>query len=86
MIYYQSIEYNDKKININGNNCYFLGDDEEYMEDLNNEKAYTLEYLRTKKFPLFMDKELNDDYNSYVKDILKSKVITEYINSFKKIP
>ena len=80
-----TIQYKNKTININGNNFYFL-DGDEYMDDLINENAYSFEYLKTIKFPLFMNKELNDDYNSFVKDILKSKVTLEYINSFKNIP
>ena len=77
---------NEKEIKINGNNCYFLGNKTSYINDLFNDNVYSFEYLRSLKFPLFMDKYLNDDFNTVVKEFLQSNLTNEYINSLQKIP
>lgn len=77
-----TIKYNNKKVILNANNCFFLGKEERYLEDLVNNRNYSFEYLKKKKFPLFFDNEkLNDDFNSYIKTILQSNLTLEYIKS-----
>ena len=80
------IEYNNKKIEINGNNCYFLGNKKTYLNELINNNVYSFEYLRSLKFPLFIDKKINDDFKNYVKLFLQSNLTNEYINSLINIP
>ena len=80
------INYNNKETKIDGYNCYFLGNIPSYLDDLSNDNVYSFEYLRSLNFPLFVDKNLNNDFNDYVKLILQSNLMTQYINSLKNIP
>ena len=79
------IQYNGKEVKINANHCYILGNKKEYLNDLINGNAYNFEYLRTKKFPLFLDEALNKDFISYVKTFLKSNINKEYFNNLNEI-
>ena len=79
------IKYKEKEVEINVKDCYFLGDKEEYLDDLINGKAYNFEYLRKKKFPLFLDESLNNDFISYVNIFLKSDITKEYLNNLTEI-
>ena len=80
------IKYNNKEIKINVKDCFFLGNKDMYLKDLINGKSYNFEYLNKKEFPLFLDTSLNNDFDSFVKNFLQSKITTEYINSFDNFP
>ena len=80
------IKYNNKKVEINGNNCYFLGNKKSYLNKLINNNVYSFEYLKRLKFPLFIDEKMNEDFKYFVKQFLQSNLTNEYINSLKNIP
>ena len=80
------IEYNKKKIQINGNHSYFLGNNEKYLLDLISGNTYNFTFLKSKKFPLFLNENENNDFVSYIKTFLQSDITNEYINSLKDIP
>ena len=80
------IQYNEKQIKIDVNQCYILGDKNEYMTDLINNNAFSFDYLRQFQFPFSLDKNLDNDYNSFVREILQSNITTEYVNNLKNIP
>lgn len=76
------INYNNEIVIVNANNCFFLGNEKRYLEDIINHRNYSFQFLKKKNFPLFPDNdELNDDFNTYLKTILQSNLIFEYINS-----
>ena len=80
------IEYKGKKIDININDCFFLQNDENFLDDLINGKIYNFDFLKRKQFPLTLDENLNKDFNAHIKCFLQSNLNNEYINNLKDIP
>ena len=81
------INYNNNEVELNGNDCFFLGNKTYYLEEIINKKNYTFEHLKKKKFPLFYDNDnLNNDFKAHMKIILQSKLTLQYIKSLKNIP
>lgn len=80
------IQYDNKEINIKINNCFCLGDNKAYLDDLMKGKAYNFNFLKSKKFPLFIDNDLNNDFNNHVKLFLQSNITKEYLNSLVDFP
>lgn len=83
---YLIIKYCNKEIKIKAENCFFYGDENQILNDLLNENSYNFQYLKNLKFPLFCDKNFNDDFYSHMKAFLQSPIITEYTNTFKGMP
>ena len=81
------INYNNIEVELNGNNCFFLGDEKKYLEEIIYKRNYTFQHLRKKNFPLFYDNDnLNNDFKAHIKMILQSKLTLQYIKSLKNIP
>ena len=81
-----NIQYDNKEIKIKINNCFCLGDNEAYLDDLIKGKAYNFNFLKSKKFPLFIGNELNNDFNNHIKLFLQSNITNEYLNSLVDFP